>query len=154
VTTGPAAVLWHPSNTASGTYTLKGTFHLMKPSGHNNYYGLVFGGGDLAAAGQNYLYFLVGQNGTYIIKHRAGDATHNVQARTPHDAVKKPDPEKGNSANTLEVRVAADKTDYVINGVVVYSTPKSGMTAKTDGLWGVRINHLLDVHVTGLEVVR
>jgi len=28
------------------------------------------------------------------------------------------------------------------------------MTAKTDGLWGVRINHLLDVHVTGLEVVR
>lgn len=42
----------------------------------------------------------------------------------------------------------------LVNGVVVHSTPKSGMTARTDGLWGVRINHLLDVHVTGLEVVR
>src|ERR1039457_2986716 len=39
-----AAVYWNPSNTAAGTYTLKGTFTLMKPSGHTNYYGLVFGG--------------------------------------------------------------------------------------------------------------
>src|SRR5450759_5351726 len=38
-----AAVYWNPSNTAAGTYTLKGTFTLMKPSGHTNYYGLVFG---------------------------------------------------------------------------------------------------------------
>ena len=47
-TTNPAAaVYWNPSNTASGTYTLRGTFTLMKPSGHNNYYGLVFGGSAL-----------------------------------------------------------------------------------------------------------
>ena len=39
-----AAVYWNPKNTASGTYTLKGTFTLMKPSGHTHYYGLVFGG--------------------------------------------------------------------------------------------------------------
>src|ERR1700753_2691110 len=42
-----AAVYWNAANTASGNYTLKGTFTLMKPSGHNNYYGLVFGGSDL-----------------------------------------------------------------------------------------------------------
>src|SRR5512144_865968 len=35
-----AAVFWNPSNTATGAYTLKGTFTLLKPSGHNNYYGL------------------------------------------------------------------------------------------------------------------
>src|SRR5690242_3416401 len=29
-----AAVYWNPANTASGEYTLKGTFTLMKPSGH------------------------------------------------------------------------------------------------------------------------
>ena len=34
VTSGPASVLWSAKNTASGTYTLKGTFHLMEPSGH------------------------------------------------------------------------------------------------------------------------
>ena len=47
-----AAVYWNPANTSSGTYTLKGTFTLMKPSGHTNYYGLVFGGSDLEGAKQ------------------------------------------------------------------------------------------------------
>ena len=31
-----AAVFWNPANTASGAYTLKGSFTLMKPSGHTN----------------------------------------------------------------------------------------------------------------------
>src|ERR1043165_6051758 len=56
-----AAVYWNPANTATGNYTLKGTFTLMKPSGHNNYYGLVFGGSDLEGAQQSYTYFLVAQ---------------------------------------------------------------------------------------------
>src|SRR5258708_11819890 len=45
-----AAVYWNPANTATGSYALKGTFTLMKPSGHTNYYGLVFGGSDLEGA--------------------------------------------------------------------------------------------------------
>lgn len=151
VTGGPAVVVWNPGNTATGAYTVKGTFTLMKPSGHNNYYGLVFGGADLASAGQNYLYFLIGQNGTYIVKHRGGDATHDVQGRTPHAAIVRPD-SAGKSTNTLEVRVGADKIDYVVNNQVVHSTPKSGMTAKTDGLWGARVNHQLDVHIADLGV--
>src|SRR5437868_5678972 len=87
-----AAVYWNPANTATGDYTLKGTFTLMKPSGHNNYYGLVFGGSGLEGAQQSYLYFLVAQNGTWLIKRRDGDVTTStVSARTPSDAVKKPD---------------------------------------------------------------
>src|SRR5262252_4394009 len=54
-----AAIYWNPADKASGTYTLKGTFTLMKPSGHTNYYGLVFGGSDLDGAAQKYTYFLV-----------------------------------------------------------------------------------------------
>ena len=154
VTTGPAVVLWNPSNTATGTYTVRGTFHLMKPSGHVNYYGLVFGGGNLEGARQNYLYFLVGQNGTFVVKHRAGDTmTHDVAGRTPHAAIAKP-ADGGASVNNLEVRVGADKIDYVVNGTVVHTTPKAGMTARTDGIWGVRINHELDVHVERLGVVK
>src|SRR4029450_6889866 len=49
-----AAVYWDPANTASGNYTLKGTFTLVKPSGHTNSYGLVFGGSNLDGANQNY----------------------------------------------------------------------------------------------------
>src|SRR3989440_12936231 len=69
-----AAVYWNPANTAAGAYTLKGTFTLMKPNGHTNYYGLVFGGSDLAGPKQSYLYFLVAQDGTWLVKRRDGDA--------------------------------------------------------------------------------
>src|SRR5215471_2945086 len=115
-----AAVYWNPSNTASGNYTLKGTFTLMKPSGHNNYYGLVFGGSGLEGAQQSYLYFVVAQNGTWLIKRRDGEATSNIAPKTPNDAVQKPGAD-GKSTNELEVRVGADKVDFVVNGDVVHS---------------------------------
>ncbi len=145
-----AAVYWNPANTATGTYTLKGTFTLMKPSGHTNYYGLIFGGSDLEGPQEKYLYFVVAQNGTWLIKRRDGDAsTDTVAPKTPSDAVKKPDA-SGKSTNVLEVRVGADKIDYVVNGEVVHSMPKDGL--KTDGIYGIRINHLLEVQVDGLSV--
>lgn len=148
-----AAVYWNPANKASGTYTLKGTFTLMKPSGHTNYYGLIFGGSDLEGANQKYIYFVVAQNGTWLIKTRDGQSTGNVSAKTPSDAVKKPD-DTGKSTNTLEVRVGADKIDYVVNGQVVTSTPKSGATASTDGIYGIRINHLLEVQIDNFGLTK
>src|SRR4051812_4167123 len=142
-----AAVYWNPANTATGAYTVKGTFVLQKPSGHSNYYGLIFGGSDLDNAKQTYTYFLVAQDGTFLVKKRNGDAdTQNVLAKTPNDAVKKPDA-SGKSTNALEVRVGADKVDFVVNGTVVHSMPKAGL--KTDGIYGMRVNHLLEVHVDG-----
>jgi len=147
-----AAVYWNPANTATGTYTLKATFTLMKPSGHTNYYGLVFGGSNLEGPQQSYLYFVVAQNGTWLIKRRNGDATtENVSAKTASAAVKKPD-DTGKSTNVLEVRVGADKIDYAVNGEVVTSTPKTGAAANTDGIYGIRVNHLLEVQVDGLSV--
>src|SRR5437879_4988456 len=96
-----AAVYWNPAHTASGNYTLKGSFTLMKPSGHNNYYGLIFGGSGLEGPQQSYLYFMVAQDGTWLIKRRDGDAgTSTVSPKTPNDAVKKPDA-SGKSTNAL-----------------------------------------------------
>jgi hypothetical protein len=65
--------------------------------------------------------------------------------------VKKPDA-GGKSTNALEVRVGASKIDYLVNGATVHSTPKSGLTAKTDGIYGIRVNHQLDVQVDGLSM--
>lgn len=146
-----AAVYWNPANTATGSYTLKGTFTLVRPSDHTNYYGLVFGGSDLDNAKQTYLYFMVAQDGSWLIKQRAGDARTNDIARMRHVAVKTPDA-KGTSTNALEVRVMPDKIDYAVNGTVVHSTPKSGMTAKTDGVYGLRVNHRLEVRVDSLAL--
>lgn len=153
VATGPAVVLWNPANTATRPYTLSGTFTLQEPSGHANYYGLVYGGADLAGQGQNYMYFLVAQNGTYIVKHRANSETvHDVQGRTQHQSIAVPG-EDGTSVNRLEVRVGAEQTEFVVNGTVVHTAPNTGMAGRTDGIWGVRVNHQLpSVLVENLRV--
>ena len=155
VNTGPAAVVWNPANTATGQYNLSATFTLQEPSSHANYYGLVYGAGELANERQNYMYFLIAQNGTYIVKHRAGNETvHDVQGRTPHDAIRKPGAD-GKSVNELAVRVGADQTEFVINGTVVFTAPKQGMAGRTDGIYGVRVNHVIPgVLVEGLHVMR
>jgi hypothetical protein len=148
-----AAVYWNPANAASGTYTVKGTFTLMKPSGHTNYYGLVFGGSGLEGADQAYLYFEVAQDGTWLVKSRKGSDTPTITSKTPSDAVKKPD-DTGKSTNVLEVRVGGDKVDFVVNGTVVHSEPKSGALSKADGIYGIRINHLLEVQVDNFGVTK
>ena len=146
-----AAIYWNPTNTVSGAYTLKGTFTLMKPSGHTNYYGLIFGASHLDGSEQNYLYFVVAQDGTWLIKSRNGNSTANVSAKVANDAVKKPD-ETGKSTNALEVRVGDDNVDFVVNGRVVRTEPKTGALAKTDGIYGIRVNHLLEVQVDGFGI--
>ena len=46
-------------------------------------------------------------------------------------------------SENLEVRVGADATQFVVNGTVVFTAPKTGMAARTDGIWGVRVNHVI-----------
>ena len=149
-----AAVFWNPANTATGNYTVKGSFRLVKPSNHTNYSGIVFGGSDLEGPNQSYIYFTVAQDGTWLLKRRDGDANApTIAGKTATDAVKKPGAD-GSSVNELEVRVQASKIDYVVNGTVVHSTPKTGMTAKTDGIAGIRVNHMLEVHIDGFAVTK
>ena len=151
VSGGPAGTFWHPSNSAAGDFTAKGTFTLVKPSNHTNYYGLVFAGNGLEGPTQTYTYFMVAQDGTFLIKQRNGEQTSDVQRATKNAAIKVPD-NTGRSVNNLEVRVAGDTISYVVNGTVVHTTPKSGATAKTDGVVGFRVNHVTEVMVDGFEV--
>jgi len=153
VHTGPAVTLWNSANTSSGNYTLEGTFTLLAPSGHVTYYGLVYGAGALDGAEQNYIYFLVAQDGSFTIRHRAGNETvHDIMGRTPHAAVATPGAD-GQSVNQLAVRVGASETQFVVNGQVVHTAPKTGMAARTDGIWGVRINHVIPgVRIENLRV--
>lgn len=153
VATGPAAVVWRDGARATGAYTLSGTFVLESPSDHNNYYGLVFGGNELDNASQNYLYFLVAQNGTFIVKHRANDeAVHDIVGRTPHDAIVTPE-DGGSATNQLAVVVGADQIQFMVNGTTVHTQPRQGMASRTDGTFGVRVNHRIPgVRVQGLQV--
>src|ERR1700674_73442 len=73
-----AAVYWNPANTATGNYTLKGTFTLTKSTGFLEYYGLIFGGSNLEGAGQEYLYFVITDDGTWLVKRRMGGSAQEV----------------------------------------------------------------------------
>jgi len=145
-----AATYWNPGNRATGTYALKANFTLLEPSNHTNYYGLVFAGSGLEGASQRYIYFMVAQDGTWLLKQRIGENTPTI-ARGASAAVKKPDT-SGKSSNVVEVRVAPDKVDFVVNGTTVHSAPKSGALASTDGTYGFRVNHFLNVQVDQLGV--
>jgi hypothetical protein len=151
---GPAGTFWDPKNTVTGNYTVRATFNLQQPSNHTNYYGIVFGGSDLEGAKQTYTYFIVAQNGQFQIRNRAGDqvtSVHPARGGAAHASIQTP-AANGQSSNTLEVRVAGDTVSYVVNGMVVHTTPKSAV--KTDGLVGVRVNHMLNVLVDGFTVMR
>lgn len=152
---GPAGTFWDPKNTASGNYTVRATFNLMEPSNHTNYYGIIIGGTDLEGPNQSYTYFIVAQNGQFQIRTRTGDKVESVhpagRGGAAHAAVQQPGANK-QSTNVLEVRVAGDTVSYVVNNQVVHTTPRSAV--KTDGLAGVRVNHMLNVHVDGFTVTK
>ena len=145
-----AAIYWNPSNRATGSYDLKASFTLLEPSNHTNYYGLVFGGHELDNAKQSYVYFMVAQDGTWLLKQRNGQQTPTI-ARGASPAVKKPDA-SGKSVNIVEVRVMPDKIDFLVNGTSVHTEMRTGALAVTDGLYGMRVNHFLNVQIDGLAL--
>ena len=94
-----AAVYWNPANTATGNYTLKGTFKLVKTTGNGEYFGLILGGSNIDGATEKYLYFMVNSEGNWLIKSRDGSGTSQVASSGgPSDVVKKAGPD-GTSTN-------------------------------------------------------
>lgn len=157
VTSGPAAVYWNPANTASGNYTVSASFSQTKAATHPEAYGVFLGGRDLESPNESYLYFLVRQDGKYLINHRANDSTvHKMVDWTANSAVKAIDAD-GKATNALSIAVMPDKLSFMVNGVEVTTLPRSqvdrtGAGSGTTGIAGVRVNHNLDVHVGGFAV--
>lgn len=154
VTTGPAVILYRESTEGSGPFHTLATFTQTKPAKHAEGYGLIFGGTDLQGDGQAYTYFLVRQDGSYLIKRREGGKTMDVsKGWTAHPAVKKP-AGGGSSTNLLEVdnKVDPSKVTFKVNGQDVYSADAKGMNV--NGMLGLRINHNLDLHVEDFDVHR
>ena len=146
---GPAGIYYKSTDTKSGSYTVTATFRQEEPAAHPEAYGLIIGGSDLAGAGQKYTYFLIRQDGKYLVKKRNGAETPTVVNWTDSPAVKKADA-SGKMTNELSVKVAADKTSFLVNGTEVGSWPTSSVDAT--GIAGLRVNHNLNVHVEGFSV--
>ncbi len=151
-TTGPAGIYYNPSMKGSGNYQVSGTFSQLKPSVHPEAFGLFIGGTDLDKPTQRYTYFLVRQDGKFLIKSRDGSATKPIVDWTLAAPMKDADPAKQGfkTSNELAVRVQADTVSFLIGGTEVKSLPRSQVT--TDGIAGVRINHNLNVQVAGFDL--
>ena len=151
ITTGPAAIFYHPASTAEGTYRAETTIHLFDPGQRNEAFGLFIGGTDLDADAIAYDYFLIRKTGEYLIKRREGSGTSTIQGWTKHDAIQPFGPDtEGPVPNTLAVEVGEETVNFYVNDEQVASRPRAEI--QTDGIVGLRINHALNVHVEDFKV--
>ena len=153
---GPAGNFWNPAHTATGNYEVKATFkeHKMAAS-HPHSYGIFIGGKDLESENETLAYCIAYGNGTYAVKTFHGANVQTIVKPTESAALKKAG-ESGEATNEIGWRVAGDKASCVINGQEVKSFAKSELVGpdklmSTDGVYGLRVSHNLELTVTGLS---
>lgn len=159
LTTGPHAILWSSENTASGDYTVKArmTKTSRSTSTHEESYGVFIGGSDLNGPRQNYLYCVVFGTGNVMVRHRDGGDTHTLLGKTANPAVAK----MGSSGATDEISmwVNGGRVGCSVNGTEVFSAAAPdmigpGKLVSTNGVFGIRASHGLDIHLEGPTVTK
>tara|TARA_R110000868_G_scaffold408293_7_gene691068 strand:- start:15827 stop:16537 length:711 start_codon:yes stop_codon:yes gene_type:complete len=159
ITTGPRAIFWHPENNVEGDYTVSTSIHLFDTKGRDREgFGLFFGGSDLKGDGQEYIYFLIRNTGDYLIKSRKGTETENITNWIASESIVKYKAGSEETAlNKLSVKVWANTVDFYINDQMVMGVTTGDVSLTTDGLFGLRVNHAVNLHVEDLgmeEIVR
>ncbi|HUF49518.1 MAG TPA: hypothetical protein VMN60_01710 [Longimicrobiales bacterium] len=150
VITGPHVILWQPQRTGTGWFRASATFTQSKAPERLEGFGILAGGRDLSAATQDYLYFLVRHDGSYLIRHRAGADVHTLQDWTPHAAVVRAGA-ASSARNTLAIEALPNEVRFVVNDQIVHTIARVPML-RTDGIVGLRVGHHLDVVVSELAV--
>ncbi len=153
VTTGPATILYHADNTASGDYTVSAEIFMFDPEGRREAFGVFVGGSDLQGDNQAYTYFLIRDGGQFLVKRRHGAETSDVVGWTANDAIHSfADRDEGEASvlNALAIRVAGDMVHFMVNGTEVATAPAADMAL--NGIVGLRVNHRLNLHVSSLEI--
>jgi hypothetical protein len=149
-----AAIYYAAKDTATGVYAVTAKFSQSKPSGHEGY-GIFIGGSKLQDPAQSYIYFLVRPaDGYYLINHRAGSDVHKIVDWTASTATNKQDA-SGAATNALTIHVAKDSVHFIANGKLVKGFSKAEMHGfAAEGQTGLRVNHMLDLHVGEFSVKR
>jgi hypothetical protein len=152
VTSGPAAIYWDPANQAEGRFRVEMEVFLFDPGQRREAFGIFLGGRDLETADQAYTYFLIRNGGQYIVKERDGPDAPTVAPWTDHRAILSYG-DRGEDAsvrNVLAVEVDADGLKFFVNDAEVWSGPRGDLPV--DGMFGFRVNHGLNIHVSRIDV--
>lgn len=147
----PRAIFWHPASTATGDYTASSTIHLFPPGERREAYGIFVGGSDLDGPDQTYLYFMVRRTGEFLIKVRRGDETETVVDWTANEAIVPFTEEtEGTATNTLAIQTMGSMIHFKVNGQDVHMLDDASLP--TQGVFGLRVNHGLNLHVESFDV--
>jgi hypothetical protein len=146
-TTGPAGIYWK-GDKAEKDFELIATFSQLKPTAMAEAYGLFIAGQNLDKDTQRYTYFVIRQDGKYLIKARDGSATRTIVDWT--DAPSMREPKGVKMSNTLEIRATANSVQFVVDGKPVHAMTRDRVGP--DGLAGIRVNHNLNLQVGKLEI--
>jgi mono/diheme cytochrome c family protein len=142
---GPAGTFYRSDWTKSGNYQFSARLTQTKAPTHPISYGLMIGGSDLAGPNQIYTYFLVRNQGEYYIANKEGDKRPaTVATWTANPAIVREGTD-GKQTNTLGIQVQGEDVIFTVNGTEVTKLAKSKL--HTDGMYGFRIGHNLDVDV-------
>ena len=145
-----AGIYYDPNNIETGSYQITAKFDQVQKTHHAEAYGLFFGGKNLQASNQSYIYFLVRQDGDYLIKRRTSASTSLLVGWTRNTAVNKMD-KQGETVNTLSIKVQGDNVDFICNGKVLKTLSRSNMMS-SEGIVGFRLNHHLHLKISDYSV--
>ncbi len=153
ITTGPAGIMYNPDKTARGEYRIESEIFLFPTGGRNREaFGVLFGGQNLPDDSQSYTYFLIRNDGRFLVKRRNGTRTSDVVSWTEHAAIKQNMSDTETAKNVLAVEVGAADVRFYVNGEQVTSVPRADI--QVDGVVGMRVNHGLNLHVSSLSVMK
>jgi hypothetical protein len=148
VTTGPAALLYHPDYQTRNTenFSVEAEIFLFEGTSQDEY-GIFIAGKNLTPAERpSYLAFVARRDGMGMIRRGTGEP---IVAWKANDAIL-PHPGKETVKNIL--RVEAGPTDIVFsaNGKEVARVPREGLNL--DGNFGFRLGKDINVHAARLDV--
>ena len=154
LTTGPAAMLYHPDSTASGHYSVESEIFLFDPGAHSEPFGIVFGGEGLAGEAGRYGWFAIRRNGEFSIRRIGASGVEVVRDWTAADAIVAwpavPAEGQATVKNVLRVDVGTSDITFSVNGASVATMPRAALP--TDGIVGLRVGANLNLHITTLAV--
>ncbi len=154
---GPAGNFWNDANVASGDYEVKATFNELEiVSPHPHPYGIFIGGANLESDTETLLYCIVYSTGQFSVKTFHGAKVTTLVNREANAALHKADA-NGASTNEIGWRVSGGKAACVVNGIEVVSLDVSEVVGpdkidSTDGVYGIRVSHNIELTVTGLTM--
>lgn len=150
LTSGPGVLVFAPGDGAAGRFMVDADLLLFPNSGERGY-GIVFGAGGAAnPVASQWTAFMISATGEFcVVRHTPEGAKQLVEWRA-HPAIVR----KGKEVvtNRLRVAVERDSVRFLANAVQVGALPRSAV--EPDGLFGLRAEEQVNLHVTNVDLVR